>query len=355
MTTPVELGSVALFPTAKPALLSRLAPTLETADHEAGHVLMSQGDPGSTFVILLNGVVTVARNDSSGLHDLGSVPRGSILGEMAVLTRARRSATVTAATSVRVAVGGEAALKVILETPAMRERLMSIAAPRFASVADRVAVTISDGGQFWVRPLAPTDRLQLAEALARQSQESLYHRFFTPGGPSSQTIDYLVNINYVDHFAWGVSNDGGRVVAEARYIRRRDEPGVADIALYVFDSFQGHGLGTLLLGALAMAAPNAGIGRFIADVLYENRAMLAVLSKAKARLWHSDRGVVTGSVDVSLAQRLIPEALRSELERTSRPVVTAAGLAPQALAKRRWLDEEDAIAAIQRYYNNGAS
>ena len=209
MMTALELGSVALFPATNRALLSRLARTLKTADYEAGHVLMSQGDPGSTFVILLNGVVTVARSDSSGVHELGSVTMGSILGEMAVLTRARRSATVTAATSVRVAVGGEAALKVILETPAMRERLMSIAAPRFATIADRVAVTISDGRQFWVRPLARTDRLQFVEALARQSQESLYHRFFTPAGPSGQTIDYLVNIDYVDHFAWGVFNDTG--------------------------------------------------------------------------------------------------------------------------------------------------
>ena len=141
-------------------------------------------------------------------------------------------------------------------------------------------------------------------------------------------LDYLTDVDFVDHFAWAVlSDDGQGVAAQGRYIRRGDDREVADIAFDVFDEYQGRGLATMLLGALAVAASNAGIIRFVADVLYENHAMLAVLRKAHATWRHDQPGVVRASTDVSVAASLLDGVLRSEFARAARPVVTAAGLA----------------------------
>jgi CRP-like cAMP-binding protein len=320
-----------LFADLDEASLAPLSAALASEEYQPGDVLMRQGDPGTSFLIVLVGVVVVSREDSNGSQILGTVGQGSTVGELAVLTKRPRHATVTAVTSVRAAVGGEDAFELALHSGAMHERLIDIAAPRFAAVADRAPVTVPGGGQLFVRPLVPTDRHELAAAFARQSEEFIRHRFFGPSRPTWQMIDDFVNINYVDHFAWAVSSDdSGRSVADARYVRLQDGPEVAEIAFDVFDGYRGRGLATLLLGALAEAASSAGVTRFVAQVLYENWPMRAVLGKAGARWEHYEPGVISGSIDVSAAQSLIKDPLRSELARTARPVVTAAGLAPHA-------------------------
>lgn len=46
----------------------------------------------------------------------------------------------------------------------------------------------------------------------------------------------------------------GPVVADARFVRDHDDLASAEIALNVADAYQGCGIGTLLLGALAITA-----------------------------------------------------------------------------------------------------
>jgi CRP-like cAMP-binding protein len=330
----VDLSSLQLFTDCNEAELRCLSSALAIEEYQAGDVLMRQGEPGTTFIILLDGVVAVSRHDRGESHTVGRAGRGSILGELALLTQGRRHATVRAETSVRSAVGDEDAFELLLDAPGIYERLIDIAAQHFATVSDPVAVSVPDGIRYLIRPLLRSDRAELASAFARQSEESIRRRFFTAVRPSSRIIDYLVNIDYLDHFAWGVSTyDGERGVAEARYVRLRDDPEVAEMAFDVLDAYQGRGLGTLLLGALAAAATNAGITRFVAEVLYENRPMLAVLGKAGATRRHLEHGVVALSVEVSAAESLVPEPPRSELARAARRVVTAAGLALHAPAR----------------------
>lgn len=55
---------------------------------------------------------------------------------------------------------------------------------------------------------------------------------------------------------------------------------MAEVAFLVADAYQHHGLATTRLQHLAKAARSAGITRFTAEVLAENRAMLAVFHDA---------------------------------------------------------------------------
>lgn len=65
--------------------------------YEKGEILMRQGDPGSHVLVLATGRVKIARVDSEGNELLLAVRGvGDIVGELAVLGGAARSATVTA-------------------------------------------------------------------------------------------------------------------------------------------------------------------------------------------------------------------------------------------------------------------
>jgi cyclic nucleotide-binding protein len=65
----------------------------------AGEILTSQGEPGNSIYLVLDGVVDVCV-DGRPVGDLGP---GAVLGERAVIETARRTATVTAVTPVKVA------------------------------------------------------------------------------------------------------------------------------------------------------------------------------------------------------------------------------------------------------------
>ena len=63
---------------------------------KAGVPLMRQGDAGDAFYLVAHGGVQVSRTDDGETRVLATLGPGAILGEMALVTRAPRSATVTA-------------------------------------------------------------------------------------------------------------------------------------------------------------------------------------------------------------------------------------------------------------------
>jgi acyl-CoA synthetase (NDP forming)/GNAT superfamily N-acetyltransferase len=75
------------------------------------------------------------------------------------------------------------------------------------------------------------------------------------------------------------TDDEERIVALASWARLRD-PRSAEVAFAVADDFQGRGIGTRLLEQLAELAAEAGIERFVAEVMSENVAMLSVFADA---------------------------------------------------------------------------
>lgn len=71
--------------------------------YAAGETVLKEGDPGDTMFIVMTGTVHVETHGAAGNVHLAELGRGACVGEVSVLTRAVRTATVTAITDVTVA------------------------------------------------------------------------------------------------------------------------------------------------------------------------------------------------------------------------------------------------------------
>ena len=93
------LAQLELFSASSEAELRRVHALLCRVDVAPGTVLMRQGTPGTEFLVVAQGLVSVTRDSDPPEH---AAPRlvsgGEVLGEMALLHRAPRSATAVAMT-----------------------------------------------------------------------------------------------------------------------------------------------------------------------------------------------------------------------------------------------------------------
>lgn len=147
---------------------------------------------------------------------------------------------------------------------------------------------LNDGRSVLVRPVLPQDA-DLQQAFVRQLSPLSRRRRFH--GPMVElppaTLRYMTEVDYQTHLAVlaTVFVDGvERQVAEARWVRRSDEPETADFALAVADDWQRSGLGTRLLRLLERSARENGVQRLFGDVLHSNQPMIECMQRAGARL-----------------------------------------------------------------------
>lgn len=168
-----------------------------------------------------------------------------------------------------------------------------------------------------------------AEALVPLAAQlrPLYRRFQTVRVPTPSLMRYLFEVDYVHHFVW-VMTDGpaGPVVADARFVREENDPETAEVAFIVADAYQHRGVGSFLMGALAIAAECHGVQRFTARVLNDNYAMRTILDRFGARWQREDLGVVTTVIDVpSPPDPPFTAKLTKEIRGVTRQVVRAVG------------------------------
>ena len=86
------LAQVALFSACTDKELDRLARHAEIVDFRAGDVLMTEGETGHEFYVLIDGEVGV----TSGGETVAKLGAGAYVGEQALLDPGPRTATVTA-------------------------------------------------------------------------------------------------------------------------------------------------------------------------------------------------------------------------------------------------------------------
>ncbi|MDR3663782.1 MAG: cyclic nucleotide-binding domain-containing protein, partial [Mycobacterium sp.] len=257
-STTDELASLDFFSSCHRADLDRLAGLLRPLTAEPGEVLMTQGEPASSFILIGTGSVraTHAAPDSEqSVHDIGA---GLIVGEIALLRGAPRNATVVVTEPLTGWVGGHDALTVMLDVPCMAERLVRTARQRLAAFITPLPVRLRDRSQMFLRPVLPGDNPRVRRGTVEFSTETLYRRFQTAHEPSPALMAYLFEVDYADHFVWvlidGAEGSDGPMVADARFVRLQEDPAVAEIAFMVGDEYQGRGIGTFLMDALVPAA-----------------------------------------------------------------------------------------------------
>jgi RimJ/RimL family protein N-acetyltransferase len=144
-----------------------------------------------------------------------------------------------------------------------------------------VAETLRSGKKVEIRALKLTDREGLERALNRESEQSLYRRFFTIKRHfSDKEADFFLNIDFVKHVALVATvTEGGKsvIIGGGRYVSVR--PNEAEVAFSIVDEYQGQGLGTLLMQHLTAIASASGFETLLAEVLPNNAPMLKVFAK----------------------------------------------------------------------------
>jgi acyl-CoA synthetase (NDP forming)/GNAT superfamily N-acetyltransferase len=205
-------------------------------------------------------------------------------------------------------------------------------------------VVLGDGGTAHIRPIRPSDAPALAAFHRRQSAESIYRRYFSPKPELSDAdLEHFTNVDYVDRVALVVERLG-EFVGWASYERwsGRDD---ADAAFMVDDEQQGKGIATLLLEHLAAIARSNGIVRFTAEVLADNRAMLAVFSRAG---WPVERRFESGVVDLDFPLDETEEFLDSVERREQRADSRAMArfLLPRTIAVVGASDEPGSVGEV---------
>ena len=146
----------------------------------------------------------------------------------------------------------------------------------------------------------------------------------------------------------------GEFIAWASYERLagRDD---ADAAFQVDDQHHGKGIATLLLEHLAAIARANGITRFTAEVLADNRPMLAVFSRAG---WPVERRFESGVVDLDFpldeTEEFLDSVERREQRADSRAVARL--LLPRTIAVVGASDTPGSVGqALWRHVTGGAT
>jgi GNAT superfamily N-acetyltransferase len=156
-------------------------------------------------------------------------------------------------------------------------------------------ITASDGTQLYVRHVRPSDKEIISKAWLQLSALSQQRRFLAAKPVLTQSdLRYLTEIDGHDHVALiAVRLDQPkRVVAVARYVRLKDDPETAEVAVTVADPMHGKGVGRQLGVLLADEARGRGIKRFSASILSDNRPALRLMATMSDRLHsRSERGV----------------------------------------------------------------
>ncbi|MGD0649558.1 MAG: GNAT family N-acetyltransferase [Verrucomicrobiia bacterium] len=159
----------------------------------------------------------------------------------------------------------------------------------------RTSYLLNDGTQINFRPIHPTDEPLMRDLFYNLSQQTIYYRFMSnmTRVPRRQIEDFV----YIDHrnevaiVGTLPAAHGEDIIAMGSYYLD-PKTNRAEVAFVVDDKWQKRGIGTFLLNYLARIARRNGISGFTAEVLRDNRAMQAVISKSNCKV----RSALSGDV-----------------------------------------------------------
>jgi acyl-CoA synthetase (NDP forming)/RimJ/RimL family protein N-acetyltransferase len=163
-------------------------------------------------------------------------------------------------------------------------------------------VVLRDGATAHLRPILPEDADAVQRFHMAQSPESIYLRFFAPMPRlSDRDLHRFTEVDYHDRVAFVITL-GEAIIGIGRY--DRTSPTTAEVAFNISDAHQGRGVSSVLLEHLAAAARENGLHRFEAEVLPQNRKMLAVFREAGYEVQHHfEDGVISLGFDIDPTDR----------------------------------------------------
>jgi len=200
---------------------------------------------------------------------------------------------------------------------------------RKREAAAAVDVILRDGSTLRLQPPTSADLDALEAFFSGLSDRSFYQRFHGVRHVDRALVEHFVDPDWHDRGVLvGVLAD--EIVAVAEFMRLRDETS-AEVAFAVADQLQGIGIGTRLLEQLASRAAAAGVERFVAEVLPENAAMMAVFRDAGFEVARElDRGAIEVRFPIAAT-----ETFRARVDERDHLAVTASlrpFFAPRSLA-----------------------
>ncbi|WIM85777.1 GNAT family N-acetyltransferase [Candidatus Mycobacterium wuenschmannii] len=319
-----ELATLDIFKGCPAEDLMPLAASLEPLQAAPGQVLMRQGERAVSFLLIASGAAEIQHVADDDVVTVEQVSAGMIVGEIALLRNIPRTATVTTTELLTGWCGDSDAFARLVHIPGIMTRLVRTIRQRLAAFLTPIPVRTRDGTEVLLRPVLPGDSARTLQGHVRFSADTLYRRFMSARVPSPALMDYLAEVDYVDHFVWVMTDREGNPVADARFVREDHDPNVAEIAFTVADAYQGHGIGTFLIDALSVAAGIAGVHKFSGRMLADNVAMRAIMDRYGAFWQRDDVGVVTTVVDVPDANHLsLSRDTVTQLKHTARQVIRA--------------------------------
>jgi len=168
------------------------------------------------------------------------------------------------------------------------------------------AETLKGGLAVTVRYLRPDDRERIAKAVRQLDPESIYTRLFSHRTELTEAgLDRIMNVDPARVVALVVTLGAGAdeiVIGSGRCFVSGSEGGerAAEVAFVVEEDYQGRGIAGCLLRHLATIARGMGVATLEADILAENKSMLAVFARSGLPMEKRRDG---GTVHVALSLR----------------------------------------------------
>lgn len=130
-----HLSAVPLFSSCSQKELEKIARASNEIEVEAGRVLVDQGDAGREAFVIVEGEAIVKRNK----RKIASLGPGDAIGELSLLDHGPRTATVEAATPMKVLVLSTREFTgVVDQVPGLAHKLMAALASRIRELDSKV-------------------------------------------------------------------------------------------------------------------------------------------------------------------------------------------------------------------------
>ena len=145
--------------------------------------------------------------------------------------------------------------------------------------------TLRNGVAVKIRAIRPGDKAGLVDAFGKLDPESFYTRFFrAKGSLSDQELKAATEVDFENVVALVVTVESGgkeTIIGGGRYLAfNLPSARSAEVAFVVEEDYQGLGIAGRILKHLARIAREKGVSQFEAEVLPQNKAMLAVFRRS---------------------------------------------------------------------------